>query len=46
MAALLKLIPDTQVKAIRELGLSGSQVEAIESGNARRLLPRLAVGQG
>ena len=57
MAALLKLIPDTQVtygsdypyvpmdtqvKAIHELGLTGSQVAAIESGNALRLIPRLA----
>lgn len=57
MAALLKLIPDTQVtygsdypyvpmdtqvQALQKLGLSGSQVAAIESGNARRLIPRLA----
>ena len=56
MAALLKLIPDTQVtygsdypyvpmdtqvKAIESLGLTGSQVAAIESGNAERLIPRL-----
>lgn len=56
MAALLKLIPDTQVtygsdypyvpmdtqvQALQKLGLSGSQVAAIESGNARRLIPRL-----
>jgi predicted TIM-barrel fold metal-dependent hydrolase len=34
---------DTQVQAIRQLGLSGAQVEAIETGNARRLLPRLAL---
>ena len=58
MAALLKLIPDTQVtygsdypyvpmdtqvKAIQSLGLTGTQVAAIESGNAERLIPRLKV---
>lgn len=58
MAALLKLVPDTQVvfgtdypyvpigdqaRALEGLGLSGEQVRAIESGNARRLLPRLGV---
>jgi 6-methylsalicylate decarboxylase len=56
MAALLKIVPDTQVtfgsdypyvpigtqgEALRELGLSGATVQAIESGNARRLIPRL-----
>ncbi len=56
MAALLKLIPDsqvtygsdypyvpmdTQVQAIRELGLTASQVASIETGNAMRLIPRL-----
>jgi predicted TIM-barrel fold metal-dependent hydrolase len=57
MAALLKLVPDTQVTygsdypyvpmdtqaaALATLGLSGTQVRAIESGNAMQLLPRLA----
>jgi predicted TIM-barrel fold metal-dependent hydrolase len=57
MAALLKLVPETQVvfgsdypyvpidtqaKALRELGLAESTVRAIESGNARRLLPAIA----
>ena len=32
---------DTQIQALQQLGLSGSQVSAIESGNAERLLPRL-----
>ena len=32
---------DTQVQALQNLGLSASQVAAIESGNARRLIPRL-----
>jgi predicted TIM-barrel fold metal-dependent hydrolase len=55
MAALLKLIPDsqvtygsdypyvpmdTQIQSLQKLGLSASQVAAIESGNATRLLPR------
>ena len=57
MAALLKLVPETQVffgsdypyvpidtqaVALRQLGLSGPTVKAIEAGNARKLLPRLA----
>jgi len=57
MAALLKLVPDTQVtfgsdypyvpigtqaQSLRDLGLSAAQVQAIQSGNAIRLLPRLA----
>jgi predicted TIM-barrel fold metal-dependent hydrolase len=57
MAALLKLVPDTQVvfgtdypyvsigtqaQALETLGLSMSQVRAIDSGNAVRLVPRLA----
>jgi predicted TIM-barrel fold metal-dependent hydrolase len=57
MAALLKLVPDTQVvfgtdypyvsigtqaQALETLGLSASQVRAIDSGNAVRLVPRLA----
>jgi predicted TIM-barrel fold metal-dependent hydrolase len=56
MAALLKLVPETQVtygsdypyvpmdaqvQAIRNLGLTASQVGAIETGNAMRLIPRL-----
>jgi 6-methylsalicylate decarboxylase len=32
---------DTQVQSLRQLGLSGSQIAAIESGNAMRLVPRL-----
>jgi hypothetical protein len=31
----------TQGEALRELGLSSATVQAIESGNARRLIPRL-----
>ena len=57
MAALLKLVPDSQVmfgsdypyvpigtqaKSLNDLGLSAAQVQAIESGNAARLVPRLA----
>jgi predicted TIM-barrel fold metal-dependent hydrolase len=57
MAALLRLVPDTQVtfgsdypyvpigtqaKSLHDLGLSAAQVQAIESGNALRLVPRLA----
>ena len=57
MAALLKLVPDSQVtfgsdypyvpigmqaQNLRNLGLSTAQVQAIESGNAARLVPRLA----
>lgn len=56
MAALLKLVPetqvvfgsdypyvpiDTQVTALRQLGLASSTVRAIESGNARRFIPGL-----
>lgn len=33
---------DTQAKSLWDLGLSAAQVQAIESGNATRLLPRLA----
>ena len=32
----------TQAQSLRGLGLSGAQVQAIESGNAVRLVPRLA----
>jgi predicted TIM-barrel fold metal-dependent hydrolase len=57
MAALLKLVPDSQVvfgtdypyvgigtqaQSLGGLGLSAAQVQAIESGNALRLMPRLA----
>lgn len=56
MAALLKLVPDSQVvfgsdypyvpigtqaRSLSDLGLSPAQVQAIESGNAARLVPRL-----
>ena len=56
MAALLKLVPETQVvfgsdypyvpidtqaAALRQLGLPDGTVRAIESGNARRLIPAL-----
>ena len=58
MAALLKLVPDTQVtfgsdypyvpiatqaQSLQALGLTAAQVQAIQSGNALRLVPRLAV---
>jgi predicted TIM-barrel fold metal-dependent hydrolase len=57
MAALLKVVPDTQVvfgtdypyftttpqaQALENLGLSSAQVQAIEQGNAMRLVPRIA----
>jgi predicted TIM-barrel fold metal-dependent hydrolase len=57
MAALLKVVPDTQVvfgsdypyfsaapqrQALEALGLSAAQVNAIESANAMRLIPRIA----
>jgi predicted TIM-barrel fold metal-dependent hydrolase len=57
MAALLKLVPDTQVtfgsdypyvpigaqaQNLQNLGLSPATVRAIQSGNATRLVPRLA----
>ena len=56
MAALLKLVPETQVvygsdypyvpmdtqaAALRKLGLPEATVQAIESGNAMRMVPRL-----
>lgn len=32
---------DTQAAALGRLGLSGSDIQAIESGNAKNLIPRL-----
>jgi 6-methylsalicylate decarboxylase len=34
--------PDSQIETIRKMGLSAADLAAIESGNAARLIPRLA----